>query len=206
MNFLAHLVLAPQTPEGLVGSIAPDMIRGPLPKDLHPAVAAAAVEHQQVDRFTDAHRAFHRTRQLLSGCIESRLAGILADVMYDHILARTWSDWRADQLQAYVAKAERVLLDHTALMPTHMQAMIGKMNEENWLMSYATADGLQARLASMSRRVSRRLGRPFDLTLTDEQLDRVRPAITDDFAAIWPDLKAYVHERRHRLTSARRAS
>lgn len=66
VNFLAHLVLAPTTPQGLVGSIAPDLIRGPLPRDLDLLVADAAAEHQRIDRFTDAHPAFHRTRRYLA--------------------------------------------------------------------------------------------------------------------------------------------
>ncbi|MGB0768489.1 MAG: ACP phosphodiesterase, partial [Phycisphaeraceae bacterium] len=94
MNFLAHLVLAPPTARGRLGSIAPDMIRGPLPSHLDAQVVAAAREHQRIDAFTDAHPAFLRTRDRLRGVVDPRLAGVLADVLYDHVLASRWSTYR----------------------------------------------------------------------------------------------------------------
>lgn len=203
MNFLAHLVLAPQSPHGLVGSIAPDLIRGPLPKDLHPQVLVAAREHHRVDRFTDAHPAFARTRVNLRDCTDPRLTGVLADVLYDHILARDWTDWRSDTLSTFIQQAEHNLLHHTQLMPADMQQIVRLMIDEQWLASYASVQGLRDRLAAMSRRITRRLGRPFDLALTEQQLESIREAITQDFAALWPDLKTNVTQHRLRIEKER---
>jgi len=196
VNFLAHLVLAPQTPEGWVGSIAPDMIRGPLPADLDPRVAEAAREHQQIDRQTDSHPAFHRTRDWLRGYVNPRLAGILADVLYDHVLACNWSDWRSDTLGDFVADAQRGLVERKHLMPVGMQTVVQMMLDEQWLTSYASPVGLRKRLTSMSGRLTRRLRRPMDLTLTGQDLPEVCRPIADDFAVLWPDLKAFVADHR----------
>ena len=192
VNFLAHLVLAPQTPEGWAGSVAPDMIHGPLPADLHESVLVAAKEHQSVDRFTDAHRAFVRTRDRLCEVVDRRLAGVLADVLYDHVLARDWSGWRSDDFGAFVNAAERGLLDALPYVPDRMQMIVRKMIDEQWLASYATSKGIRDRLATMSERLTHRLDRPMSLMISEPELEAHYQPIADDFAELWPDLISHV--------------
>lgn len=196
VNFLAHLVLAPQTPEGLVGSIAPDMIQGPLPADLHQTVLASAREHQSIDRFTDAHRAFVQTRDRLCAVVDRRLSGVLADVLYDHVLARDWARWRNDDLAAFVSDTEQGLLAALTHVPVRMQVIVRKMIDEQWLVSYATSAGIRARLDTMSTRLTRRLNRPMSLMISESELADLYRPIADDFEQFWPDLIAHVDRKR----------
>lgn len=196
VNFLAHLVLSPQTPEGLIGSLAPDMIRGPLPDNLHPAVHVSAKEHQSIDRFTDAHQAFSQTRARLGSIVSPRLAGVLADVLYDHVLARDWAQWRDDALADYLKHAEQGLLGALPHVPIRMQVIIRKMVDEQWLASYATVDGIRARLETMSQRLTHRLDRPMSLSISTADLADHTQALTDDFGQLWPDLLEHVDRYR----------
>lgn len=196
MNFLAHLVLAPQTPEGLIGSIAPDMIRGPLPGDLRDAVAIAAQEHYLIDRFTDRHPAFGQTRERLGAVVDPRLSGILADVLYDHVLARDWARWRGETLLAYLEQTERQLVEALPCVPIRMQMIVRKMIDEQWLASYATVAGIRDRLTQMSARWTRRMGRPMSLLISEEDLADHNEGLTNDFAHFWPELLTHVDQSR----------
>ena len=49
MNHLAHFLLAPQTVEGIVGTLLGDFHRGPAMTGLPPAVAAAVRLHRAID-------------------------------------------------------------------------------------------------------------------------------------------------------------
>ena len=196
VNFLAHLVLAPQTPEGLIGSIAPDMIRGPLPDDLHGAVLVAAQEHYLVDRFTDRHRAFGQTRERLSAVVDPRLSGVLVDVLYDHVLARDWAFWRNDTISAYLDETERRLIQALPHVPIRMQMIVRKMIDEQWLASYATPEGIRARLEQMTQRLTRRMDRPMSLLISEEDLADHNPGLTTDFAEFWPELITHVEQSR----------
>ena len=202
VNFLAHLVLAPQTPEGWCGSIAPDMIHGPLPSDLPKAVMAAALEHQRIDRFTDTHRMFYKTRDRLREIIEPRLAGVLTDVVYDHVLSRDWHRWRSGALADYIGVVERHLADRLHILPVDTRWRVKLMIDQHWLGSYATVEGLRARLTQMSERLTRRVGRPMNLTPSAKDLERVYPDVADDFSVFWPDLVRFVDE--HRQAQAER--
>lgn len=196
MNFLAHLVLAPQTPQGLVGSIAPDLIRGPLPADLPNELAWSAREHQSIDRITDAHRAFYRTRDALRDCVNPRLAGVLADVMFDHVLARDWAEHCPGTHAGYVAGVEQHLARQLDDLPAGMRRPVALMIEQHWLLSYATYAGLCDRLAQMSARFSSRVGRAMSLVIAEHDYERVYAGIADDFGVLWPDLQRHVEQHR----------
>jgi len=202
VNFLAHLVLAPQTPEGWVGSILPDMVRGPLPRDLRPAVLEAAREHQRIDRYTDTHPAFVRTRDRLKDSINPRLAGVLADVLYDHVLARDWSKWQGGSLAAFIDNAHQGFNDHEVLMPDDMRWRVRLMVDQGWLASYQTPEGIRDRLVQMSARLSHRLDRPMSLVIEPDDLQRIYTMIADDFDVLWSDLMDFVAE--HRRNAATR--
>ncbi|MEM9345821.1 MAG: ACP phosphodiesterase [Planctomycetota bacterium] len=196
MNFLAHLVLAPQTPKGLIGAIAPDMIRGPLPADLHESVMLSAQEHRSIDRFTDLHRGFIQTRDRLRTFVHPRLTGVLADILYDHVLARDWVHWREDNFANYVSNVEAGLIAALHQVPDQMRLVVKKMIDEQWLISYATADGICARLETMSRRLTARVGRPMSLVISGQDLQTIYKHIVTDFALLWPDLLDHVEQRR----------
>ncbi|MFI4860907.1 MAG: ACP phosphodiesterase [Phycisphaerales bacterium JB063] len=198
VNFLAHLVLAPDTPEGMAGSLAPDLIRGPLPADLAPEVLDAAREHQSIDRATDRHPAFIEVRDRLRPAA-GRFAGIVADVMFDHALAHAWAHHgRAEPLLGYTARVGQTLTVHRTLMPATMQDHIARMLRHHWLNTYATPAGMRLTLERMSARYARRLRIEVDLTPAADLIATAPPHwLTAAFASLWPDLQQHVHRRRH---------
>ncbi|MEM9110108.1 MAG: ACP phosphodiesterase [Planctomycetota bacterium] len=196
MNFLAHLVLAPQTPASLIGSIAPDMIRGPLPADLDDAVMQAAREHRSIDLFTDTHRGLMRTRDRLREIVHPRLTGVLADVLYDHVLARDWARWRGDLFAPYVSNVEANLIAALHYVPEQMRLVVRRMVDEQWLISYATAHGICARLETMSRRLTSRIGRPMSLAISKRDLRSIYKPLAGDFGLLWPELLEHVKQQR----------
>ncbi len=202
MNFLAHLVLAPDTPQGMVGALAPDLIRGPLPDDLDPLVLEAALEHRAIDQATDTHPAFLRLQHRLRPT-HQRFAGIVADVLLDHVLAREWQRYGDGlPLTTYTRRVGETLLGHHHLMPERMRWITLRMAEQDWLAGYASADGIRLTLQRMSRRFSQRLRVPVDLTHAADTITR-RPAwIESSFEDLWPDLLCLVERRRaiHQIT------
>lgn len=196
MNFLAHLVLAPDTPEGMVGSLAPDLIRGPLPRDMDPQVFDAAMEHRAIDRATDTHPAFIRFQQQLRPA-HHRFAGIVADVLLDHILARDWHRLGdGHPLTAYTRRVGQTLVAHHHLMPQRMRWITQRMAEQDWLAGYATTDGIRLTLQRMSRRFSQRLRTRIDLAPAAETIAHQPAWIESAFHDIWPDLTRLVQRRR----------
>ncbi len=175
----------------MVGNLLPDLVPGPLSKDLDPEVLAGAKNHKRVDAFTDTHPVFARSRARLRAR-HGRYSAILTDMFYDHVLAREWDRYHDEPLDDFIDRAHAALVDGTGLMPDPMPAVTGRMIEQDWLRSYASVDGMQRILKMMSARFSERLGRPVELDHAVEALRIHGGEFADDFHEFFPELTEYV--------------
>ena len=191
VNFLAHLVLAEPTGPGMIGNLLPDFVKPRLAGPLHPDVAAGVVRHRRVDAFTDTHPVFARSRARLRDR-HGRYAGILVDVLYDHVLSRTWADHHHPPRGAFIATAYRLMLENQRLMPPPMPTIVRAMAAEDWLGAYHTPAGLEVIFRRMSRRFAERFGRAVALERVMDDLPRVYDPLAADFAAFFPALRRFV--------------
>src|SRR5690349_13209301 len=108
MNYLAHCYFADDSAESLIGNLAPDFLRARgldikleryVPQ--HPAIRAGMERHRRIDIFTDEHACFRRSCERLGGRFP-HLSPIIVDIAYDHFLARSWSEFHAQPLGAFV--------------------------------------------------------------------------------------------------------
>jgi acyl carrier protein phosphodiesterase len=194
MNFLAHLYLSSEEPDALAGSLLPDLVRGPVPADASPTLQAACRLHRLVDVFTDTHPLHARSRGRIAA-VQSRYAGILVDVFYDHFLARDWSQYCSEPLPLFTARIYQLLLGHRPHLPPDMQHALDMMVHEDWLTSYARPEGIAMILARMSRRFSRRFDRPVDLVPAMQDLATHNQAMGQEFHAFFPQLIQYARQK-----------
>jgi acyl carrier protein phosphodiesterase len=232
MNFLAHLYLAEDSPEALIGSILPDLAR---PRDLArtgqdtdklcgrrlsvppdmpahpeypPAMLRAIAQHRAVDAFTDTHPIVYRSKQRLHHRPRMyRYAGILMDVFYDHFLARDWARYSQVPLPRFVARVHEAFRGHTHLMPQAMRYPVERMIAQDWLGSYATESGVEMVLRRMSLRLSQRFEREVKLEPAVADLARHREALSADFQEFFPQLVAFAsaHKTEGRVALTRPA-
>jgi acyl carrier protein phosphodiesterase len=155
MNWLAHLRLSPDEPQVRLGALLGDFARADDVERLPPRVRDGVLHHRALDRFTDAHPVFRRSRARLSAPVR-RFVGVLVDVFYDHFLARDWHRFGdGGPLRAFTA-AQYALLDrHRALLPAALRSVAPAMQREDWLASYAELAGIDLVLARMSQRLRR---------------------------------------------------
>jgi acyl carrier protein phosphodiesterase len=196
VNFLAHLYLARPggiAPPGvLVGALLPDIWRGRLPP-LGPDLDRGVSNHRQVDRFTDRHAAFLRSRSRLRDR-HGVFAGVLVDMAYDHLLARQWEHWHATPLPNFIAAAHDAVAQHEAQLPPVVASVARRMREGDWLTMYRDVEPLRAVLAMMSRRFTQRFDRPVDLTRAVETISEHRAGLESDFSAFFPEIIRYVQQ------------
>ena len=201
MNYLAHLFLSRPTVGGWVGALWPDMAgrRATLPDDAD--VAEAAEHHRLVDRLTDVHAGHHRARQRLFAD-QGRFAGVVADVVADHVLSRQWPAW-SDQRpfastpatrEQFIETVERGLAQGHPLMPAPMQRVVERMTAGRWLWMYADLDGLERVLWMMSQRFTQRFGRRVQLGSAVAVVERDYAGFAEDFELLMPALIQAVRE------------
>lgn len=185
MNYLAHLYLADDHPHSLLGNLAGDFLRGAAV--VAPELREGIARHRAVDAFTDAHPAVARSRARLSPRW-GLYARVLVDVFYDHVLASQWKQHHPEPLEHFAIRVYRTLGAHAHLLPPRLAEAAPRMIRHNWLLAYATVEGV----GEILRRMSGRSRRGMDLAPAAADLSRELAALQADFAEFFPQLRAHV--------------
>lgn len=173
MNFLAHLLTGDSGEAMMVGSFAGDFCRGRL--DSHPVQLRPGIRlHRMVDAFAEDHRSFSAVRALLRPSL-GLYSAVGADMLIDHLLARDWDRWLAEEsLRSFADRVGAVLVEHSRWLPENGENVARMMILGRWLESYAREDGIRTALEKMSMRTrgNTRLSDAVD------ELDRNRAEIS----------------------------
>jgi acyl carrier protein phosphodiesterase len=191
VNFLAHLVLSgPHDADLLVGNFAAEAVRGRAAVEAYPPEVQRGIRlHRLIDSFTDAHPVVRRSTARLRAAGLGKWAGVVADVGYDHLLARNFAQYHYDPAEPLPAFAQRMyalLQRRRRELPERLQQMLPYMQQHDWLSGYAHPEGLQRALQGLSRRVP---GAAVLATGGPAFLAEL-PAYEADFVAFWPELLA----------------
>jgi acyl carrier protein phosphodiesterase len=155
MNYLAHLYLAADTPESLLGNLLGDFRKGLDLEALPSAIVDGIQQHQRVDIFTDTHPIVRQAKRLVHPD-RRRFAGILLDVFYDHYLSVHWSQYSQVPLRAFIDRFYTVLVERQDTLPEYLGRAVPSIIEQDWLGCYGTTDGIALTLLRMSNRMRRK--------------------------------------------------
>jgi acyl carrier protein phosphodiesterase len=187
MNYLAHLHLAGVDPLAQVGALMGDFVKGPVSTRFSPPLRAAIVLHRRVDSFTDRHQAFKRSRERLPREYR-RFGGVIIDIFYDHLLARSWDQHHHQPLEQYADDAYQTLITHLHMMPPNMQSRVWGLVRHDAFVSYRKLDSVRSILAGIGKRCRR----PVELGGAAEILRAQPKSFEVDFEHFYPDLQAFV--------------
>lgn len=206
MNYLSHLFLARPTAAGYVGALLPDMTRGAEVRRIlanrhdYPVDLIEGIElHRLVDRLTDVHPGYLSAKRRLFED-QGRYAGIVADVVFDHVLSRQWQKWAErmpfgrlendSTLKLFLQEIEAILSQASTveLMPVSMHVVVERMIQGQWLHQYQTAAGLGHIFWMMSQRFSARFARKVELWSAVEVVQREAAGFEEDFEPLFDDL------------------
>lgn len=183
MNFLAHIYLSGDHDLLMVGNFVADGVRGNKYK-LYPKEMQAGIKlHREIDTFTDAHPLFRKcTKRLHKGY--GHYSGVIVDIFFDHFLAKNWDQYSEIPLSIFVAEFYDTLVQHKELLPPRFKNLTPIMIEGNWLLSYATIDGIQLVLNGMNRRTKGR----SQMNEATKELKIHYAAFEEDFTAFFKEL------------------
>lgn len=190
MNYLAHLFLADDDPDALIGSLMGDFAKGHIDQTLPPAMRHGIRLHRRIDSFTDSHQVVQHSKRLIRPEYR-RYAGILIDMFYDHYLARHWQDYSHESLDVFAEKVSRVVLSHMDRLPPSMKRSMTYMIRNDLLLSYREVAGIRRAL----RGIETRLKRPSGLRHATEDLALNYTAFGEDFFDFFPLLIDFVRQQ-----------
>jgi len=195
MNYLAHLLLAEDTPESLIGNFLGDFVKGTLEGQKNcysEGILKGIRTHRHIDSFTDSHSIYRNSKRRISAN-QRHCSGIVIDVCYDHFLSRHWTRFSESSLNEFIAKVYRILHNHQELLPQKLQNVLPRMIAENWLGTYQHSEGVGLTLT----RISRRLRRQNSLATAQDDFLLHYDELERDFLAFFPALLTYTEQNRH---------
>lgn len=151
MNFLAHIYLSGNEEGVIIGNFIADGIKGKRYEKFPPSIAKGILLHRSIDTFTDAHPIVHQSTARLHKNY-SHYSGVIVDILYDHFLAKNWNKYSDVPLDEYVQDFYELLRENFTILPARIQRMMPYMIADNWLLSYATIEGISKILAQMNVR------------------------------------------------------
>lgn len=187
MNYLAHLYLADDSPEMLIGSILGDFVKGSIGNLYTPEIRNGIQLHRQVDSFTDSHDIVRQSKNIVAPP-RRRFAGIMVDLFYDHFLAKQWATYSSIPLYDFSQQVYRVLLESQDILPNALRRILPHMIEQNWLTSYQEI----SHIARALNGISCRLKRQNSLLNSAEELEWNYSLFEQDFHVFFPELIKFV--------------
>lgn len=183
MNFLAHIYLSGDNEKVIVGNFIADGIRGKQYKNYPKEIQDGILLHREIDTFTDAHKIVRQsTRRLHKNY--GHYSGVIVDILYDHFLAKNWHLYSDVTLENYTKSFYDLMTSNTELLPERVLLMLPHMIAGNWLLSYATIEGITKVLEGMNRRTKNR----SQMNLAVNELVAFYAEFEDEFTRFFDEL------------------
>ena len=156
MNFLAHIYLSGDNELLKIGNFMADTVRGKRYLDYSKEIQKGILLHRFIDTYTDAHPIYRQSRRRLYEKY-GHYAGVIMDIVYDHFLAKNWKSYNEIELDVYAAQFYDSLKENYELLTTKTQNLMPYMIQQNWLVQYASLEGLETILFQMDHRTKNRV-------------------------------------------------
>lgn len=190
MNFLAHIYLSGDNDDICLGNFIADSIKGKKYLEFPSEVQKGILLHRAIDSYTDSHPIVRKSTAKLHKNY-SHYSGVIVDIFYDHFLASRWEDYSEVPLENFVADFYKLLKQRFEVLPAPIQNFLPYMVSENWLLSYASIDGIARILYQMNLRTKNivRMDRAVN------ELKEYYEEFSEEFTAFFPQLQEYSHQQ-----------
>lgn len=190
MNFLAHIYLSGNNDFIKIGNFMADGIRGNDYLNFPDEVKEGILLHRQIDTFTDAHPVFRKSKHRLHEAY-GHYSGVIVDILYDHFLAKNWSNYSEEKLTDFAQNFYQSLLDNSAILTERTKGMLPFMIARNWLVSYETIAGIGMILFQMDHRTKYKSKMQFAI----KELEHYYAQFEEEFTTFFEELMQFTAEK-----------
>lgn len=197
MNFLAHIFLSFGDEEISIGNFIADSIRGNRYKHLPEKIQQGILLHRAIDTYTDAHPIYRKSSKRLHKN-HSHYSRVIVDVFYDHFLAANWEQYSKEGLGKFAGRFYALLKESYDILPEHTKLLMPYMIRDNWLVNYASVEGIDRVLKGLYRRT----GGKSNMDRASEDLLKHYEVFGDEFTLFFADLIIFSREKYESITKS----
>jgi acyl carrier protein phosphodiesterase len=196
MNFLAHIYLSGENDFIKIGNFMADGIRGNDYLEYPSDVQKGILLHRAIDTFTDAHPIFRKSKHRLHEKY-GHYSGVIIDILYDHFLAKNWKNYSEVPLEEYAQNFYSILHENYEMLNTKTKKLIPYMIARNWLVSYASIEGIQTILFQMDHRTKNRV----HMRNAVHELQEFYEAFENEFTQFFEELQLFCIQKTKELNN-----
>jgi acyl carrier protein phosphodiesterase len=187
MNFLAHLHLSYPDPHLMLGNFLADFLSNKQSAALIQPIQAGISLHRKIDTYSDQHAEISKSKRLLYPT-QGKYALVLVDLFYDYFLAKNWSKYHDESLEAFCAVVYAIFEKHLPDVHPLASGYVERLIEHQWLEKYISYDGIEH---SISRLISRTT---FESNMEQgiDDLKLWEHSMNEHFNMFYPDIISYV--------------
>jgi acyl carrier protein phosphodiesterase len=189
LNYLAHLFLAGNHPETMLGNFIADHVKGSDILKFSEKTRNGIGMHRAIDTFTDQHPIVKQSITRLRSDF-SKYSGVIVDMYYDHFLSANWSNYSNTDIHTFTKTRYDILNSFQAILPSRSAKLLYFMEKQNWLLAYANLDGMQQAFNGMARRTT--FESKMEYAVANLKAEYVE--FGNEFRMFFPDLQQFVQK------------
>jgi acyl carrier protein phosphodiesterase len=187
MNFLAHLYLSGSDVDIRLGNFIGDYVKGKNFDRFPEGVRKGIILHRAIDSFTDKHSSTHFCIDLLRPGY-GKYAGVVVDVLFDHVLANEWTKYSQADLKSFSRSFYYQMVLRYSLLPDRVKRFLPFIIQSNRLYSYRTKEGVKKAIEIMSSVTSL----PENSNYAIETLCNNYAQFSNHFNTLFPEMIEFV--------------
>jgi acyl carrier protein phosphodiesterase len=190
MNYLAHIYLSNENQGITIGNFIADGIKGTKYTKFPKEIQKGILLHRGIDSFTD----FHPTVRLSTKRMHKNYghySGVIVDILYDHFLAKNWKNYHEQPLEEYIENFYELLRNSSDVLTLRIKRMMPYMISDNWLLSYASIEGISKILAQMNRRTNNISKMNFAVLELEEYYEEFE----NEFTSFFEELRVFSNNK-----------
>jgi acyl carrier protein phosphodiesterase len=190
MNFLAHIYLSGENDLLKIGNFMADSIRGHSYEDYPTEIKKGILLHRSIDSFTDMHPIYRQSKHRLHEKY-GHYSGVIMDIFYDHFLAKNWKTYSDEKLETYAENFYTLLTNNQEVLTERAKGMLPYMIGRNWLVSYATIEGLEMIMFQMDHRTKNRVAMHESIV----ELKQFYTEFENEFTLFFEELRKHCQQK-----------
>lgn len=194
MNYLAHIYLSGEDEQLKIGNFIADSVKGRNFLKFPEGIQKGIIFHRAIDTYTDSHPVVRKSVHRLFP-FYSHYSAVIVDILYDHFLAANWHQFSSIPLGLYVSDFYELLKKNLEVLPENIQKFYPYMVKDNWLLNYATIEGIGKILSQMNHRTNNK----SKMNLAVKELELFYPQFKEEFFEFFRDLENFAFSEKNRF-------
>ena len=187
MNFLAHLFLAGDDEELVIGNMVADFIRKSAVEDFPAGIQKGIQLHWSIDTYTDVHPIVRQAARRLYPN-HGKYAPVVLDILFDYFLAKNWDRYSLLSLRQFTNRTYKTLFRYENWLPPRLKRNLAPMVDKDWLFRSGTIEGLRTLLEGVDKRTKF----PSNFAGAIEDVKESYAVFDNAFNIFFPELIAHV--------------